>query len=138
VEGLRRELESARSIVQRYLPDAAVLLLDLSRSTSVRGYHPALTQAATALEALTRQHHTATQALYLVPFSYYAREIRPEELPNLNWNEWGSRARASIARLHRAAGGGQPRAVVHTTPERLAADLAEGRSVVDSENAGSP
>jgi uncharacterized protein with von Willebrand factor type A (vWA) domain len=72
-----------------YLPpssDAAVLLFDVSRSMFVRGYYPAVREAAIALYALIREQYPHI-ALYLVPFSYYAREIQSEDLPNWTWEE---------------------------------------------------
>jgi uncharacterized protein with von Willebrand factor type A (vWA) domain len=67
---------------------ATVLLLDMSRSMFLRGCISAAKKVAIALNSLIRGQYPR-DALYLVPFSYYAREIQPEDLPNLTWNEWG-------------------------------------------------
>jgi uncharacterized protein with von Willebrand factor type A (vWA) domain len=65
-----------------------VLLLDMSRSMFLRGCITAAKKVAIALNSLIRGQYPR-DALYVVPFSYYAREIKPEELPRLTWNEWG-------------------------------------------------
>jgi uncharacterized protein with von Willebrand factor type A (vWA) domain len=67
---------------------ATVLLLDMSRSMFLRGCIAAAKKVAIALNSLIRGQYPR-DALYLVPFSYYAREIQPEDLPHLTWNEWG-------------------------------------------------
>ncbi|HLH26450.1 MAG TPA: VWA domain-containing protein [Chloroflexota bacterium] len=67
---------------------ATVLLLDMSRSMFLRGCITAAKKVAIALNSLIRGQYPR-DALYVVPFSYYAREIKPEELPRLTWNEWG-------------------------------------------------
>jgi uncharacterized protein with von Willebrand factor type A (vWA) domain len=67
---------------------ATVLLLDMSRSMFLRGCITAAKKVAIALNSLIRGQYPR-DALYVVPFSYYAREIQPEELPRLTWNEWG-------------------------------------------------
>jgi uncharacterized protein with von Willebrand factor type A (vWA) domain len=68
-------------------PDAAVLLIDWSRSMFTHRYAGAAKDAAIALNSLIRRAYPHV-ALYLVSFAYYAREIQPEDLPNLTWNEW--------------------------------------------------
>jgi uncharacterized protein with von Willebrand factor type A (vWA) domain len=67
---------------------ATVLLLDMSRSMFLRGCITAAKKVAIALHALIRGQYPR-DGLYIVPFSYYAREIKPEDLPHLTWNEWG-------------------------------------------------
>jgi uncharacterized protein with von Willebrand factor type A (vWA) domain len=67
---------------------STVLLLDMSRSMFLRGCITAAKKVAIALNSLIRGQYPR-DALYVVPFSYYAREIKPEELPRLTWNEWG-------------------------------------------------
>ena len=67
---------------------ATVLLLDMSRSMFLRGCITAAKKVAIALNSLIRGQYPR-DALYVVPFSYYAREIKPEDLPRLTWNEWG-------------------------------------------------
>jgi uncharacterized protein with von Willebrand factor type A (vWA) domain len=67
---------------------ATVLLLDMSRSMFLRGCITAAKKVAIALNSLIRGQYPR-DALYVVPFSYYAREIKPEDLPHLTWNEWG-------------------------------------------------
>jgi uncharacterized protein with von Willebrand factor type A (vWA) domain len=67
---------------------ATVLLLDMSRSMFLRGCITAAKKVAIALNSLIRGQYPR-DALYVVPFSYYAREIKAEDLPHLTWNEWG-------------------------------------------------
>lgn len=69
-------------------PCAAVLLFDQSESMSKRGYHTATKDAAVALNSLIREQYRQI-ALHVVPFSYFARVIRPEALLGLTWNAWG-------------------------------------------------
>jgi uncharacterized protein with von Willebrand factor type A (vWA) domain len=63
-------------------PWAAVLLLDQSRSMAERGHLEITKAAAIALSALIRTQYPRV-ALYVVLFTYYAQEIKPEELPSL-------------------------------------------------------
>jgi len=67
---------------------STVLLLDMSRSMFLRGCITAAKKVAIALNSLIRGQYPR-DALYVVPFSYLAREIKPEDLPRLTWNEWG-------------------------------------------------
>ena len=67
---------------------STVLLLDMSRSMFLRGCITSAKKVAIALNSLIRGQYPR-DALYVVPFSYYAREIQPEDLPRLTWNEWG-------------------------------------------------
>ena len=55
-------------------------------------------KVAIALNSLIRGQYPR-DALYVVPFSYYAREIKPEDLPRLTWNEWGGSPTSPRTRL---------------------------------------
>ena len=67
---------------------ATVLMLDLSFSMTVRGHFRAAKQVAIALNSLIRSRYPK-DSLYLVGFSSYARQIREEDLPYINWDESG-------------------------------------------------
>ena len=70
---------------------ATVLLLDMSRSMLLRGCFLAAKKVAIALDALIRTQFPRDY-LGVVGFAYYAREIRPEILPELTWQgyEYGT------------------------------------------------
>ena len=68
---------------------ATVVLLDQSRSMGLFGSFQAAKKVAMALFALIHSQF-ARDSLYVVGFSDYAREIREEDLPTLNWNAWVS------------------------------------------------
>src|SRR5581483_2273006 len=59
---------------------ATVLLLDMSRSMFLRGCITAAKKVAIALNSLIRGQYPR-DALYVVPFSYYARRSRPRTSP---------------------------------------------------------
>ncbi len=89
---------------------ATVLLLDMSRSMLLRGCFLAAKKVAIALEALIRTQFPRDY-LGVVGFAYYAREIKPEILPELTWQgyEYGTNlqhglllARRMLARRHAA------------------------------------
>lgn len=66
---------------------ATVLLLDMSRSMLTNGYVVPAKKMALALGALIRGQFPR-DALYVVGFSLYARQLRLERLPTLSWSEW--------------------------------------------------
>ncbi len=66
---------------------STVLMLDMSRSMILRGCFKAAKKVAMALNSLIKGQFPRDN-LYIVGFSYYARELRPESLPQLTWNEW--------------------------------------------------
>ncbi len=66
---------------------ATVLLLDLSLSMPMRGNFYAAKQVAMALDSLIRSQYPR-DSLYIVGFSSYAREIKKDDLPTMNWDEF--------------------------------------------------
>ena len=66
---------------------STVLMLDMSRSMILRGCFRAAKKVAMALNSLIKGQFPRDN-LYIVGFSYYARELQAEMLPQLTWNEW--------------------------------------------------
>ncbi|MBI2865984.1 MAG: VWA domain-containing protein [Chloroflexi bacterium] len=65
---------------------ATVLMIDLSLSMAMRGNFLAAKKVALALDSLIRGQFPR-DTLYIVGFSTYARELKPDRLPYLNWDE---------------------------------------------------
>ena len=65
---------------------ATVLVVDLSLSMAMRGNFPIAKKVALALEALIRTRYPQ-DSLRIVGFSTHARQISPESLPFLTWDE---------------------------------------------------
>ena len=89
---------------------STVLLVDMSRSMLLRGCFVAAKKVAVALNTLIRTQFPRDH-LSVIGFAYYAREIRPETLPELTWHgyEYGTNlqhalllARRILARQHAA------------------------------------
>ncbi len=87
---------------------STVLLVDMSRSMLLRGCFVAAKKVAVALDTLIRTQFPRDD-LAIVGFAYYAREIRPQALAELNWHgyEYGTNlqhglmlARHILARNH--------------------------------------
>ena len=68
---------------------ATVLMLDLSLSMVMRGNFQAAKRVALALDDLIRTRFPQ-DSLHMVGFSTYAREIRPDRLAYLTWDEFDS------------------------------------------------
>ena len=68
---------------------ATVVLLDQSRSMGLFGSFQAAKKVAIALFALIHSRFPR-DSLYVIGFSDYAREIKEEDLPKINWNGWVS------------------------------------------------
>jgi uncharacterized protein with von Willebrand factor type A (vWA) domain len=66
---------------------STVLMLDMSRSMLLRGCYLAAKKVAMALNSLIRGQFPKDN-LYLIGFSDYARELKPELLPQLDYNEY--------------------------------------------------
>jgi len=66
---------------------STVLMLDMSRSMILRGCFRAAKKVAMALNSLIRGQFPRDD-LYIVGFSYYAKELKADSLPQLTWNEW--------------------------------------------------
>lgn len=65
---------------------ATVLMLDLSWSMALRGSFQAAKKVALALNNLIKMQFPK-DALYVVGFSAYARELKADELPYVRWDE---------------------------------------------------
>lgn len=63
-----------------------VLMVDMSRSMILRGCFAAAKKVALALNSLIRGQFPDDH-LYIVMFSAYAQEVRPESLPELSWDD---------------------------------------------------
>jgi uncharacterized protein with von Willebrand factor type A (vWA) domain len=59
----------------------------MSRSMILRGCFRAAKKVAMALNSLIKGQYPR-DSLYIIAFSYYAKELKPEALPQLTWNEW--------------------------------------------------
>jgi len=66
---------------------STVLMLDMSRSMILRGCFRAAKRVAMALNSLIKSQFPRDN-LYIIGFSYMAKELSPESLPTLTWNEW--------------------------------------------------
>jgi uncharacterized protein with von Willebrand factor type A (vWA) domain len=66
---------------------STVLMLDMSRSMLLRGCFLAAKKVAVALNSLIRSQYPRDN-LYIIGFSDSARELKPERLPQINWNEY--------------------------------------------------
>jgi uncharacterized protein with von Willebrand factor type A (vWA) domain len=67
---------------------STVIVLDMSRSMFLRGCILSAKKVAIALNSLIKGLYPRDN-LYIIAFSYYAREINTEDLPHLTWSEWG-------------------------------------------------
>ncbi len=67
---------------------STVIVLDMSRSMFLRGCILAAKKVAIALNSLIKGLYPRDN-LYVIAFSYYARQISTEDLPHLSWSEWG-------------------------------------------------
>jgi uncharacterized protein with von Willebrand factor type A (vWA) domain len=65
---------------------ATVMMLDLSWSMALRGSFQAAKKVALALNNLIKTQFPK-DALYVLGFSAYARELKPDELPYVRWDE---------------------------------------------------
>ena len=66
---------------------ATVLMVDMSRSMLYNGCFNAAKKVALALDSLIRSKYPRDH-LSIVGFSYLAQELKPSELPTLDWNEY--------------------------------------------------
>jgi len=71
---------------QQLTQTATVMMLDLSWSMALRGSFQAAKKVALALNNLIRSQFPQ-DTLYILGFSAYARELTPEQLPYLRWDE---------------------------------------------------
>ena len=66
---------------------STVLMLDLSLSMAMRGNFMAAKKVALALDNLIRTQFPRDK-LFIIGFSTYAREVKPEKLPYMSWDEF--------------------------------------------------
>ncbi len=108
---------------------ATVVMLDMSRSMLNNGYVVPAKKVTLALGALIRARFPR-DALYVVGFSLYAREFRPEELPTLSWSEWnvGTNMHAGFLLARRLLGRhrGGNRQIIMVTDGEPTAHLEDG------------
>ena len=96
----RGERPSAESAGVRLLPrdfevyrteyttrSATVLMVDMSRSMLYNGCFNAAKRVALALDSLIRGKYPRDH-LSIIGFSYLAQEIKPGDLPSIDWNEY--------------------------------------------------
>ncbi|MEX2376352.1 MAG: VWA domain-containing protein, partial [Dehalococcoidia bacterium] len=65
---------------------ATVLMVDLSWSMALRGSFQAAKKVALALQNLIKSQYPK-DSLYIIGFSAYARELKPQDLPYVRWDE---------------------------------------------------
>ena len=66
---------------------ATVLMVDMSRSMLYNGCFNAAKRVAPALDSLIRGKYPRDH-LSIIGFSYLAQEIKPSDLPTIDWNEY--------------------------------------------------
>jgi uncharacterized protein with von Willebrand factor type A (vWA) domain len=71
---------------EQFSQTATVVMVDLSWSMALRGSFQAAKKVALALHNLISTKYTR-DSLYIIGFSAYAREVKPEELPYVSWDE---------------------------------------------------
>ncbi len=71
---------------ERLTQTATVLMVDLSWSMALRGSFQAAKKVAMALQNLISTQF-ARDSLYIIGFSAYARELKPDQLPYVRWDE---------------------------------------------------
>ena len=80
----RKDFETYRS--EQITQTATVMMVDLSWSMALRGSFQAAKKVALALHNLIKTQFSR-DSLYIIGFSAYARELKPEELPYVRWDE---------------------------------------------------
>lgn len=66
---------------------ATILMVDMSRSMLYNGCFNAAKRVALALDSLIRGKYPRDH-LSIIGFSYLAQEIKPSDLPSIDWNEY--------------------------------------------------
>jgi uncharacterized protein with von Willebrand factor type A (vWA) domain len=109
---------------------STVLLVDLSRSMLLRGCFTAAKKVALALDTLIRARFPRDD-LAIIGFAYYAREIRPESLPELDLDgfEYGTNLQHALqlARQRLVARAGGTREIVVITDGEPTAHFEAGQ-----------
>ncbi|MBI4302382.1 MAG: VWA domain-containing protein [Chloroflexi bacterium] len=110
---------------------STVLMLDLSLSMPMRGNFFAAKKVAMALENLIRTQFPRDN-FYIIGFAGYARQIKPEELPHVGWNEYvpGTNMHHGfmLSRQLLARHKGGTRQIILITDGEPTAHLEEGRA----------
>jgi uncharacterized protein with von Willebrand factor type A (vWA) domain len=99
---------------------ATVLMLDMSRSMLLRGCYLAAKKVALALNHLIRTQFPR-DTIYIVGFSAYARELKAEQLPQLDWSEY-----EYGTNLHHALLLGRTLLARHKTPNKQIIVITDG------------
>ncbi len=99
---------------------ATVLMLDMSRSMLLRGCYLAAKKVALALNHLIRTQYPR-DTIYIVGFSAYARELKAEVLPQLDWSEY-----EYGTNLHHALLLGRTLLARHKTPNKQFLVITDG------------
>ena len=73
--------------MEQVSPTSTVLMLDLSLSMATRGNFPAAKKVTLALDNLIRTQFPH-DSLHVVGFSTYAREVKPEQVADLAWDQF--------------------------------------------------
>ena len=111
---------------------ATVLMVDMSRSMILRGCFQAAKKVAVALDSLIRGQFP-NDNLYFVTFSDYARELKPEQLPRIDWDEsiYGTNMQHAflLARHLLARHKGANKQIIMITDGEPTAHLDDGRSI---------
>ncbi len=110
---------------------ATVLLVDVSRSMLFRGCFLAAKKVALALDSLIRGQFPKDD-LFIVGFSAYAKQLEPQELPRLAWNEYvyGTNMQHgfAVARQLLSRSRGKNKQIILITDGEPTAHFEEGRT----------
>jgi uncharacterized protein with von Willebrand factor type A (vWA) domain len=110
---------------------ATVMMLDLSWSMALRGSFQSAKKVAMALQNLI-QTQFPKDRLYVLGFSAYARELRPDELPYVRWDEsvLGTNMHHAfmLAQKLLARHGAETRQIIMISDGEPTAHLERGRS----------
>lgn len=111
---------------------ATVLLVDMSRSMILRGCFQAAKKVAVALDSLIRGQFPRDQ-LHFVIFSDYARELKPDQLSGIEWDEsvYGTNMQHAFMLARQLLGRhkGTNKQIIMITDGEPTAHLQDGRSL---------
>jgi len=106
---------------------ATVLMLDMSRSMLLRGCYLAAKKVALALNHLIRTQFPR-DTIYIIGFSAYARQLKAEVLPQLDWSEY-----EYGTNLHHALLLGRQLLARHKTPNKQFLIITDGEPTAHME-----
>jgi uncharacterized protein with von Willebrand factor type A (vWA) domain len=110
---------------------STVMMLDLSWSMALRGSFQAAKKVALALNNLIRTQFPK-DSLYVVGFSAYARDLKPDELPYVRWDEsvLGTNMHHAfmLAQKHLAKSSAGTKQIIMISDGEPTAHLEHGRS----------